>query len=192
VTEPWIPVAWRDIYLWARVEKRLQTLSRFLLQQRDFSNGWAGSFRWLGRTSRSSASHRQTTGRHASLRRTFGSSGPAFDTRSRRARPAQEIKVHQLKLKAHVSAQCNAERDQPICSNPCRRRSAQPRRLEWAGLPSGGSVLLGVRIGCFANLEVVVYVRRAPSQAGISARRTRACAIPSSQFSPHRLDESLS
>ena len=218
VTEPWIPVAWRDVYLWAREREAAETdaPSRFLLQQLVGFLRTVGLAPFVGLevedfaffagdpVSRSWERHRIVKARVRELwTQVFG-----LLDRDERDRLGSEIQVHQLRFEdTHVSAQSNAERDDLV--NLTLEIGADDAQLNLVGwkmeqaasverwLRSGGASALAASPG----LEVVVYVRRARGYADRKTTDRKPVfqkapgfaldQIPASDFTSARLDKAL-
>jgi hypothetical protein len=218
VKEPWIPVAWRDIYLWAREQEAAEAapISAFLLRQ------LAGFLRSVGLTpfvgleaedfsffasepsARSWEPHAIVKAR---IRELWTQVFSLLDRDERDQ--LGEIHVHQLKLvDTHLSAQSNADREGLV--NLTLEIGATDAQLNLVGwmmdqaegverwLRSKGASVLPTT----PRLEIVVYARRGLGYADREKPGKKPVfqkapgfmlePIPSTDFTLDRLDEVLS
>lgn len=215
VTEAWIPVAWRDIYLWARDFEASgpDPLSTFLLKQlvaflrtvglAPFVGLEPEDFAFFAGNSTTRSWERQAIVK-ARVRELWTQVFRSLDRHERDR--LGEIHVHQLRLQdTHVSAQSNAEREDLV--NPTLEIGAEDVQLNLVGwkMEQAASVERWLRsdkataLTASPGLEVVVYVRRAlgygtPGKKPVFQKAPGFVLgrIPSSDFTVERLDEVLS
>lgn len=217
VEEPWIPVAWRDIYLWAREREAAEAdpISAFLLRHLVGFLRTVGLTPFVGLEAEdfsffASEPNTRSWERHAIVKariRELWTQVLGLLNRDRRDQLG-EIHVHQLKLiDNHLSAQSNADREDLVnLTLDIGASDAQLNLVGWK-MEQAASVERWLRsegvstLAAAPRLEVVVYARRG---LGYADRKTPGKKpvfqkapghvlerIPSADFTAQRLDGAL-